>query len=80
MRRVIFNSSFLILHSLPSRGARCAVCAVLLLLVFSVSAGAQQLIVRPDSAEVQALRRHPRLRQSTQEIEEQRALKRGSVS
>ena len=73
VRRVIFNCSFLIFNSSPGWGA-------LLLLVFSVPAGAQQLIVRPDSAEAQALRRHPRLRQSTQEIEEQRALKRGSFS
>jgi outer membrane protein TolC len=43
-------------------------------------AGAQQVVVRADSAEALALRRHPRLRQSAQEIEEQRALKRGSFS
>ncbi|PJJ54942.1 TolC family protein [Hymenobacter chitinivorans] len=53
---------------------------ILLLALFSVPAVAQQVVVRPDSAEAQALRRHPRLRQSTQEIEEQRALKRGSFS
>ncbi|MDB5236339.1 MAG: hypothetical protein JWR44_3332 [Hymenobacter sp.] len=51
-----------------------------LLAVGAVPAVAQQVIVRPDSAEALALRRHPRLRQSAQEIEEQRALKRGSFS
>ena len=39
-----------------------------------------QAVVRLDSAEAQTLRRHPRLRQSAQEIEEQRALKRGAFS
>ncbi len=39
-----------------------------------------QTTVRLDSAERQALRLHPRLRQSAQEIEEQRALRRGSFS
>ena len=53
---------------------------MLLLALGTVPAVAQQVIVRPDSAEVLALRRHPRLRQSAQEIEEQRALKRGSFS
>ena len=53
---------------------------MLLLAVGTAPAVAQQVVVRPDSAEVLALRRHPRLRQSAQEIEEQRALKRGSFS
>ena len=51
-----------------------------LLLLLAAPAEAQQLLIGPDSAEAQALRRHPRLRQSAQEIEEQRALKRGSFS
>ncbi|UOQ50736.1 TolC family protein [Hymenobacter cellulosivorans] len=41
---------------------------------------AQQVVVRLDSAEQQALRQHPRLRQSAEEIAEQRALKRGSFA
>ena len=53
---------------------------MLLLAVGTVPTVAQQVIVRLDSAEALALRRHPRLRQSAQEIEEQRALKRGSFS
>lgn len=52
----------------------------LLLLLLAGPALAQQVVVRLDSAERQTLRRHPRLRQSAQEIEEQRALKRGSFS
>ncbi|MCZ7153873.1 hypothetical protein, partial [Salmonella enterica] len=39
-----------------------------------------QTIIGLDSAEAQTLRRHPRLRQSDREIEEQRALKRGSFA
>ncbi|UYZ61343.1 TolC family protein [Hymenobacter latericus] len=39
-----------------------------------------QTIISLDSAEAQTLRRHPRLRQSEREIEEQRALKRGSFA
>ena len=39
-----------------------------------------QTAIRLDSAEAQTLRRHPRLRQSDREIEEQRALKRGSFA
>ena len=50
------------------------------LLAGSGPALAQRVVVLPDSAEGQALRRHPRLRQSEQEIEEQRALKRASFS
>ncbi|UYZ65265.1 TolC family protein [Hymenobacter weizhouensis] len=53
---------------------------LLLLLGLRAPARAQQVVVRLDSAEQQALRQHPRLRQSAQEIEEQRALKRGSFS
>ena len=55
----------------------------LLALTLLLAAGpvwAQRVVVPLDSAEHQALRRHPRLRQSAQEIEEQRALKRGSFS
>ena len=54
--------------------------AVVLWLLAAGPAVAQRLVLRPDSAEAQALRRHPRLRQSAQEIAEQRALKRGSFS
>ncbi len=54
--------------------------AVLFWLVAAGPAVAQRLVVRLDSAESQALRRHPRLRQSAEEIAEQRALKRGSFS
>lgn len=39
-----------------------------------------QTAIRLDSAEARTLRRHPRLRQSDREIEEQRALKRGSFA
>ena len=39
-----------------------------------------QQVLRPDSAEALALRRHPRLRQAAKEIAEQQALRRGSVS
>ncbi|SHJ04476.1 Outer membrane protein TolC [Hymenobacter daecheongensis DSM 21074] len=39
-----------------------------------------QQVVRLDSAEAQVLRRHPRLRQAGADIEEQRALKRGSFA
>ncbi|AMR29499.1 hypothetical protein A0257_21990 [Hymenobacter psoromatis] len=53
---------------------------LLLLGLLAGPARAQQVVVHLDSAERQALRRHPRLRQSVQEIEEQRALKRGAFS
>ena len=43
-------------------------------------AAAQTVVVRLDSAEAQTLRRHPRLRQSDREIEEQRALRRGAFA
>lgn len=58
------------------------VCAGLLvaLLASGGPALAQRAVVPLDSAERQALQRHPRLRQSAQQIEEQRALKRGSFS
>ena len=46
----------------------------------SAGAQAQRFVIGLDSAEQQALRRSPRLRQSAQEIEEQRALKRGSFA
>ena len=58
----------------------CIWLLALLLLLPGVVRAQQQLVVRPDSAEQQALRRHPRLRQSAEEIEEQRALKRGSFA
>jgi cobalt-zinc-cadmium efflux system outer membrane protein len=50
------------------------------LLLLGTQVQAQQVVVRLDSAERQALRRHPRLRQSAQEIAEQQALRRGSFS
>ena len=53
---------------------------LLLLLLVAGPVRGQQVVVRLDSAERQALRRHPRLRQSAQEIEEQLALKRSSFS
>ncbi len=53
---------------------------VLALLLVGAHAKAQQVAVRLDSAEATALRLHPRLRQSAQEIEEQHALRRGSFS
>jgi len=52
----------------------------LVLLVVAGPAWAQRVVVRLDSAERQALRRHPRLRQSQQEIAEQQALRRSSFS
>jgi len=64
----------------PSTARSAGLLLLLALALGTVPAGAQQVIVRPDSAEALALRRHPRLRQSAQEIEEQRALKRGSFS
>ena len=73
---------------LPGRGGRPrgslvrrAAWALLFLLgLITPSLAQQRTVVTLDSAETQALRRHPRLRQSAQEIEEQRALKRGSFS
>ncbi|MCI1189836.1 TolC family protein [Hymenobacter sp. DH14] len=51
-----------------------------LLLGLLPEAARAQTAIRLDSAEALTLRRHPRLRQSNQEIEEQRALKRGSFA
>ncbi|MBT9394888.1 TolC family protein [Hymenobacter sp. NST-14] len=61
---------------------RSGLCGLLTLVPLLLCAGAvrAQTVVSLDSAEAQTLRRHPRLRQSTQEIEEQRALKRGSFA
>ena len=56
------------------------VTLALIMLVGAGPAWAQRVVVRLDSAERQALRLHPRLRQSAQEIAEQRALRRGSFS
>ncbi|MCA8833327.1 TolC family protein [Hymenobacter pini] len=53
---------------------------LLLLLGPGRDAARAQTPIRLDSAEAQSLRRHPRLRQSEREIEEQRALKRGSFA
>ena len=53
---------------------------VLLLLAGAGPAWAQRVVVGLDSAERRALRLHPRLRQSQQEIAEQQALRRGSFS
>jgi outer membrane protein, heavy metal efflux system len=53
---------------------------VLTLLIGADPVRAQTVTVSLDSAEAQSLRRHPRLRQSEQEIAEQRALKRGSFA
>ncbi|MCB2410950.1 TolC family protein [Hymenobacter lucidus] len=52
----------------------------LVLLSLSLAVGHAQTVIGLDSAEAQTLRRHPRLRQSDREIEEQRALKRGSFA
>ncbi|WBO86792.1 TolC family protein [Hymenobacter yonginensis] len=57
-------------------------CWLLTLVLLALGSGAAraQTVVSLDSAEAQTLRRHPRLRQSAQEIEEQRALKQGSFA
>ncbi len=52
----------------------------LVLLGLSPAVVRAQTVIGLDSAEAQTLRRHPRLRQSDREIEEQRALKRGSFA
>lgn len=52
----------------------------LVLLGLSPAGVRAQTVIGLDSAEAQTLRRHPRLRQSDREIEEQRALKRGSFA
>jgi outer membrane protein TolC len=60
-----------------------ALCRLLLLLTGLLAAGpagAQTTVISLDSAEALTLRRHPRLRQSDREIEEQRALKRGAFA
>ena len=62
------------------RGGWYAAWATGLLLLVAGPVAAQPSAIRLDSAESQALRYHPRLRQSGQEIEEQRALRRGSFS
>ena len=51
-----------------------------LLLGLAPGVARAQTAIRLDSAEARTLRRHPRLRQSAQEIAEQRALRRGSFS
>lgn len=51
-----------------------------LLVAAGAPAWAQRVVVGLDSAERRALRLHPRLRQSQQEIAEQQALRRGSFS
>lgn len=52
----------------------------LVLLGLCPGAARAQTAISLDSAEARTLRRHPRLRQSEQEIAEQRALKRGSFA
>ena len=52
----------------------------LVLLLLSPDAARAQTTISLDSAEALTLRRHPRLRQSDREIEEQRALRRGSFA
>ena len=51
-----------------------------LLLGLAPEAARAQTAISLDSAEARTLRRHPRLRQSDREIEEQRALRRGSFA
>ncbi|SHM25722.1 Outer membrane protein TolC [Hymenobacter psychrotolerans DSM 18569] len=62
------------------RGRYWLAMLVGLLLGAGQQEAAAQTVVSLDSAEAQTLRRHPRLRQSDREIEEQRALKRGSFA
>ncbi|WP_035560112.1 TolC family protein [Hymenobacter sp. IS2118] len=61
-------------------GARFLLVLALVLLGLSPEAARAQTTISLDSAEALTLRRHPRLRQSDREIEEQRALKRGSFA
>ena len=61
-------------------GARFLLVLALVLLGLSPEAVRAQTTISLDSAEALTLRRHPRLRQSDREIEEQRALKRGSFA
>jgi len=69
------------LTALVSRPVRCAAWLTLLLLLMAAAVSqAQTTIIRLDSAESQALRHHPRLRQAAAEIQEQQALKRGSFA
>ncbi|MFD2784178.1 TolC family protein [Hymenobacter rubripertinctus] len=62
------------------RGPRWLLVLLVLLLGPGREAAQAQTVIGLDSAEARSLRRHPRLRQSDREIEEQRALKRGSFS
>lgn len=62
------------------RAAYRLLLLTLVLLGLGPAAVRAQTVVRLDSAEAQTLRRHPRLRQSDREIEEQRALKRGAFA
>ncbi|QIX60598.1 TolC family protein [Hymenobacter lutimineralis] len=57
-------------------------CWLLTLVMLALCSGAAraQTVISLDSAEARTLRRHPRLRQSAQEIEEQRALRRGAFA
>ena len=63
-----------------TNGGRWLLVLGLVLLGLRPDAVRAQKVVSLDSAETQTLRRHPRLRQSDREIEEQRALKRGSFA
>ncbi|GAB3309375.1 TolC family protein [Hymenobacter tenuis] len=63
-----------------TNGGRWLLVLALVLRGLSPDAVRAQTVVSLDSAETQTLRRHPRLRQSDREIEEQRALKRGSFA
>ncbi|MCC2547448.1 TolC family protein [Hymenobacter sp. BT175] len=65
---------------LPIQTTTRALLLLGLLLALRSPVRAQQAVVRLDSAEQQALRRHPRLRQSAAEVDEQRALKRGAFA
>ncbi|MCB2379208.1 TolC family protein [Hymenobacter sp. BT635] len=69
------------MKSLTMKNGTCWLLTLLGLLLGLGRADAwAQTVVSLDSAEAQTLRRHPRLRQSAQEIEEQRALKRGAFA
>ncbi|MCR5890549.1 TolC family protein [Hymenobacter sp. J193] len=62
------------------RAANRLLLLTLVLLGLGPAGVRAQTVIGLDSAEAQTLRRHPRLRQSDREIEEQRALKRGSFA